>query len=46
MNIKFDLGKKNGKVNDIKADELDEKFDDEEKDIVRFGKNGTFWNKK
>ena len=33
MNIKFDLGKKNGKVNDIKADELDEKFDDEEKDI-------------
>ena len=32
MNIKFDLGKKNGKVNDIKADELDEKFDDEEKD--------------
>ena len=29
MNIKFDLGKKNGKVNDSKADELDEKFDDE-----------------
>ena len=27
MNIKFDLGKKDGKVNDIEADELDE-FDD------------------
>lgn len=34
MNIKFDLGKKDGKVNDIEADELDEfdDLDDEDED--------------